>query len=214
MQFIPTGSLAAGTTYQFRTDPATVTGTENTVLALMSSVSIHAAAVAGSDGDGCGLGTGFGPSCFEYTPPTTGSRTLRLWAWRSSNGGVANVQVRSRVGGGAWTAWSNLATNLSFGGNSVGVSFPTTPATRVHVASRARPGNNRSHLLWVTGTNEWEIIGLTTRSPDVIGRVTFDVPDVVAAGVQGSRRVVVGAYPFPGNEAGSSCSGTTGSTAP
>ncbi|GAB4217523.1 MAG: hypothetical protein OHK0013_45100 [Sandaracinaceae bacterium] len=198
MQFILTGSLAAGTTYQFRTDPATVTGTENTVLALMSNVSINAAAVAGADGDGCGLGMGIGPSCFEYTPSTTGSRMLRLWAWRSSTGGVANVQVRSRVGGGAWTAWSNLATNLSFGGNSMGVDFPATG--RAHVASRARPGNNRSHLLWVTNTNEWQIIGLTTRSPDVIGRVTFDVPDVVAAGVQGSRRVVVGAYPFPGNE--------------
>lgn len=198
MQFVSAGSLVSGTTYQFRTDPATVTGTEDTVLALMSSASITAGAVAGSDGDSCGLGSGSFPSCFEYTPPTTGSRNLRLWAWRSANGGVANIQVRSRIGGGAWTAWSNLASNISFGGNSMGVSFPTSG--RAHVASRSRPGNNRSHLLWVTQTNEWQIIAATTRSPSVIGRVTFDVPDVVAAGVNGSRRVVVGAYPLPGNE--------------
>jgi hypothetical protein len=193
--------VVAGRTYQFRTDPATVTGTEDTVLALMNpSASTNGAAIAGADGETC-TGGGFAASCFEWVAPAGVPSTvqLRLWAYRPSTGGVATVQQRSRVG----TAWGTVEANAVFGGNAISQTFSTVPSSsRLHVATRHRPGNNASHLMWISNTNEWQIIANTYRAPDDIGRAIFDVPDLVAAGVSGTRVVVAGAFPWAGNVGG------------
>lgn len=198
MQIITVPSIVAGRTYQFRVDPATATG--NSILALMNpSASTNGAAVAGSDGDSCGLGGGIGPACFEWLAPSgvPTSVQLRLWAYRPMFQGTGTVQSRWRVGAGAWSTWTNQATNIAYGGNAIPVTAPSSG--RVHYATRHRPGRNATHFMWLANTNEWQIIANTYRAPDGIGRATFDVPNVVAAGVNGARRVVAGAFPSANN---------------
>jgi hypothetical protein len=144
--------LFAGTTYQFSTDwtLSSVPGsTPDSVLSLLKQG--QNLAVAGADGCNTSSGWDWYPSCFSYTPSSSGWYSLILYAYQTISPGVTTVWQRTGTGG-----WGNIsAGDVTFGGGVGYTNF--TLSQRVYLQSQLRPGQNAYHVILSAEPNHWRI---------------------------------------------------------